>query len=159
MTHLAYSGGVGVDLTVPAVAILATTAQILSLSSQEKLVLIHRMSLDELMCMSVEKLELLEPADIPCGKLGPFELPEYGEQLKAVESTLGRVAIMSTPPKLRWYTIVAGVNFTGVCRGTDNLSNVCPKNVSGVLPIRGRTQIEARARWIHAYCKGDVRIL
>jgi hypothetical protein len=142
-----HSGG----LTSPAHAIFATPEKLSALSIEEKRTLCCRMSLDEFCLMTVEQLIALNPQNDPPNTQGPLEEPEMEERLRIVQSELGNVAIMATPKELRWYAVLVGVSFTGVCRGTTNLALVCPERVSGTYRVRAKTQVMARGMWLHAY--------
>jgi hypothetical protein len=138
-------------LITPSNAALASPENLAAMSIEQKRALCCSMSLDELYHMTVEQLTALNPQNDPPNLLGPFHESEMGERLRIVQSELGNVAIMATPKDLRWYAVLFGVNFTGICRGTTELAAVCPQHVSGVYRVRAKTQVMARSIWLRAY--------
>lgn len=104
--------------------------------------------------MRVDQLVVIDIDQVKINKIGPVHKPDALPVTSVIQTEHELITKVVTPPELRWYCVAIGVGFTGICRGTNNLSIVVPSGRRGTLHIGAKDEKQAEAIWKHHYYSG-----
>jgi hypothetical protein len=141
------------ELMVPIHAIWAHPRALQFMPAEDKDVLIACLSLSDIEKMSIDQLVAVNPHGVqPDIRLeSSNDGPEVGKYYcdKNNKDTIN-IAI-SVAPEFQWYTIIVGINFTGVCCSTNLMETFCLPSTKGCNKQGATSESIAVQQWIHAH--------
>jgi hypothetical protein len=149
---------VNLDLTLPEHAIKASPFDLHNMTPADKLILGGCLTSAYLSQMTIDqKAELNLPGHTPTYR-GPIKYQGDDQIVKSFLGEKGEMVTRLEPnPLYKWYAVAKGINFSGVCRGSNNLLEVIPPGVKRLDFTPALSQYDAEQLWRKAKMMGRAK--